>query len=64
MTDKTAARKIAFDGLTFGPRFAYGEMAGVTEVVGGGDGTALGTGREPHPARGRGSDARRQGRSR
>lgn len=44
MTGKTAARKIAFDRLTFGPRFAYGEMAGITEVVGGGDGTALGTG--------------------
>ena len=44
MDGKASARKIAFDGLSFAPRFAYGEMAEVTEVVGAGDGTELGTG--------------------
>ena len=44
MTDKASARKIGFEGLRFAPRFDYGEMADVTEVIGAGDGTELGAG--------------------
>ena len=41
---QSQARRIVFDALEFAPRFAYGEQAGVVEVTGTRDGTALGTG--------------------
>ena len=40
----TGPKAVRFDGLTFAPRFAYGEQAAVAEVTGSGDGTPLGTG--------------------
>ena len=36
--------RLAFDALSFVPRFAYGDQAEVAEVTGTGDGTVLGTG--------------------
>ena len=44
MTDTAPARVIPFEDLSFAPRFDYGHMAKVTEVVGAGDGSMLGTG--------------------
>jgi len=44
MPDKAPAQVKPFSDLTFSPRFAYGEMADVTEVTGTGQGTKLGTG--------------------
>ena len=44
MTDTAPARVIPFEDLSFVPRFDYGHMAKVTEVVGAGDGSILGTG--------------------
>ncbi|QGX96853.1 ethanolamine utilization protein EutQ [Roseovarius faecimaris] len=44
MTKTTPARVVPFDQLDFAPRFDYGHMAKVTEVIGGGDGSLLGTG--------------------
>jgi ethanolamine utilization protein EutQ len=44
MTDTAPARVIPFEDLSFAPRFEYGHMAKVTEVVGAGDGSILGTG--------------------
>lgn len=44
MTDTVPARVIPFEDLSFAPRFDYGDMAKVTEVVGAGDGSMLGTG--------------------
>ncbi len=44
MSDVTPARVVPFDSLSFQPRFDYGHMAEVTEVVGAGDGALLGTG--------------------
>lgn len=41
---RTSPRRIAFDALTFAPRFAYGDQASVVEVAGAGDGAALGAG--------------------
>ena len=38
------ARVVPFDQLEFRPRFEYGQMAKVAEVVGAGDGSRLGTG--------------------
>ena len=43
-TQRTPARRMALDALTFLPRFAYGEQAQIAEVTGSQDGTALGTG--------------------
>lgn len=46
MTDPkiTPACVVSSDTLTFSPRFDYGHMAQVTEVVGAGDGAQLGAG--------------------
>ena len=44
MTDTAPALVIPFEDLSFAPRFDYGHMAKVTEVVGAGDGSMLGTG--------------------
>lgn len=44
MPQKSPAQVKPFDDLTFAPRFAYGEMAEVTEITGTGQGTKLGTG--------------------
>lgn len=44
MTQAAPARVVPYDQLEFTPRFDYGHMANVTEVVGGGDGSLLGTG--------------------
>lgn len=40
----TPAKVAPFDTLEFAPRFDYGHMASVTQVVGAGDGTPLGGG--------------------
>ena len=40
----TPAKVVSFKDLSFEPRFDYGHMAKVTEVVGTGDGSLLGTG--------------------
>lgn len=40
----TPAKAVPFDTLAFSPRFDYGHMAKVTEVVGAGDGSPLGGG--------------------
>ncbi|WP_236544435.1 AraC family ligand binding domain-containing protein [Roseovarius atlanticus] len=44
MPRKADAQVMTFAGQEFSPRFAYGEMAQVTEVTGTGMGTRLGTG--------------------
>ncbi len=45
MCSETAPpRRIAFDGVTFAPRFAYGDQAEIAEITGQADGTVLGTG--------------------
>ena len=41
---KSSARTIQFDGLTFAPRFEYGDQAQAVEICGTGDGSELGTG--------------------
>ena len=41
---KSPARAIQFDGLTFAPRFEYGDQAQAVEICGTGDGSELGTG--------------------
>lgn len=43
-TSVTPACVVPFDTLEFTPRFEYGHMAKVTEVIGAGDGSHLGTG--------------------
>ena len=40
----TPASVVPFGDLAFSPRFEYGHMAQVTEVIGAGDGSQLGTG--------------------
>lgn len=42
--EKSMLRVERFDGLSFAPRFEYGEMAEVAAVVGADDGAELGTG--------------------
>lgn len=44
MPDKARAQVMPIAAQSFTPRFAYGEMAQVTEVTGTGQGTKLGTG--------------------
>ena len=44
MADTTPARVVKLEDLEFSPRFEYGHMAKVTEVVGAQDGSLLGTG--------------------
>ncbi len=41
---RTPPRALPFAGLSFAPRFAYGEMCELAEVTGSKDGTSLGTG--------------------
>lgn len=44
MTAKSSTRARRFAGLSFVPRFAYGDMAQVAGICGPDDGTELGTG--------------------
>ena len=37
-------KAMPFTGLTFAPRFAYGDQAQIAEITGTGEGTVLGTG--------------------
>lgn len=44
MTTPSSPRLASSDALPFVPRFAYGDQAGIAEVSGSADGTALGSG--------------------